>query len=103
MSEYLEKLRCCHQHLSSIMEQLNHLYRYQLLISISGCFANAILNVYFAIFGYITDLSAQQNHEHNTGQLMVSIIWCFYYAIRFIVLVITASNTASEVGIYVKE
>ncbi|GLH12623.1 putative gustatory receptor 28b isoform X1 [Gryllus bimaculatus] len=89
-------LRQCHLELCDLSDELCHLFRFHLLTSLSGSFANVLLNLYLALYG----VSLQEPvHAPAPDPLQAagSVLTGVCYAVRFVaVLALLSAHVAAQ-------
>ncbi|KAK9502132.1 hypothetical protein O3M35_012723 [Rhynocoris fuscipes] len=82
----------CNNKLCDLIEDLNCIYKLQLLLTVSGCFIKILFNIYFALFAsFIND-----KKRNDDIQTVNTILWTTFYCTRFLVISIVACNTSGE-------
>lgn len=92
-------LRDCHHKLCECCGHLNNLYNIQLLITLTNCVINALLNIYFAIYGVFFTSIQEGNigNELDVNNVMKKTIWVLFYFIRFADICAIAETLSNEV------
>ncbi|XP_050306321.1 putative gustatory receptor 28b [Anthonomus grandis grandis] len=84
-------LRECHHKLCDSCSLLNKLYSIQLLVSLTACLINTLLNFYFAIYGGFVNTNPTTVHN-----IITQTIWGLYYVVRFVDICASADRLAKE-------
>lgn len=80
------------------LQVINQYYSPLLLISIACCNLNALLNLYFAIFGGYSKPEDKEKSPQTSIDILNNFMWACYYFLRFFFVALFAELVTSEVN-----
>ncbi|XP_072157238.1 uncharacterized protein [Bemisia tabaci] len=95
LCDTIEIYRECHRQLCELLEFLNSMYQFHLLITLAACFLKVLFNIYFTMFGYVIG-TASSHSSKEEAEYLRTILWSTYYVMRFLTLIISAYLTVDR-------